>query len=168
MLAQPMAQDPLRGEHHWAYPHNEDQMDEINVIFRGSLSIASKTQEKKLEREISLAQHIEPDRRMKWFEVDISFRAEDHSMTTIQSELVLRGQAPDRAAQGGQDSNQQFMTSRVSCCHVYPLQGCKLVRISVTLSEMSDGLITVFKHSNLTLLCYFNCEDDVDYFVVMA
>jgi hypothetical protein len=31
-------------------------MDEINVIFRGSLSIASKTQGKKLEREINLAQ----------------------------------------------------------------------------------------------------------------
>jgi hypothetical protein len=30
-------------------------MDEINVIFGGSLSIALKTQGKKLEREISLA-----------------------------------------------------------------------------------------------------------------
>jgi hypothetical protein len=30
-------------------------MDEINVIFEGSLSITSQTQGKKLEREISLA-----------------------------------------------------------------------------------------------------------------
>jgi hypothetical protein len=30
-------------------------MDEINVIFGGSMSIASKTQGKKLKREISLA-----------------------------------------------------------------------------------------------------------------
>jgi hypothetical protein len=29
------------------------------------MSIASKTQEKKLKREISLAQRIEPERRMK-------------------------------------------------------------------------------------------------------
>jgi hypothetical protein len=40
-------------------------MDEINMIFGGSLSIISKTHGKKLEREISLAQRIEPDRRMK-------------------------------------------------------------------------------------------------------
>jgi hypothetical protein len=48
-------------------------MDEINVIFRGSMSIASKTQGKKLEREISLGQCIEPERRMKWSNIDISF-----------------------------------------------------------------------------------------------
>jgi hypothetical protein len=53
-------------------------MDEINVIFRGSLSIASKTQEKKFKRETSLPQRIEPERRMKWSETDISFRHEDH------------------------------------------------------------------------------------------
>jgi hypothetical protein len=35
-------------------------MDEINVIFRGRMSIASKTQGKKLQREINLAQQIEP------------------------------------------------------------------------------------------------------------
>jgi hypothetical protein len=35
-------------------------MGEINVILGGSMSIASKTQGKKLEREISLAQHIKP------------------------------------------------------------------------------------------------------------
>jgi hypothetical protein len=31
-------------------------MGDINVIFRGSMSISSKTQEKKLQREISLTQ----------------------------------------------------------------------------------------------------------------
>jgi hypothetical protein len=48
-------------------------MEEINVIFGGSMFIVSKTQGKKLEREISLAQHIEPERRMRWSDVDISF-----------------------------------------------------------------------------------------------
>jgi hypothetical protein len=46
-------------------------MDEINVIFRGSMSITSRTQVKKLKREISLAQRIEPKRRMKWSDTDI-------------------------------------------------------------------------------------------------
>jgi hypothetical protein len=45
----PVAQEPRRGEHHRADPNHEDQMSEINVIFGGSMSIASKTQEKKLE-----------------------------------------------------------------------------------------------------------------------
>jgi hypothetical protein len=56
-------------------------------------------------------------------------------------------------------------------CHVvrfFPLQGCKLVRIFVTPMEMRDGLITVFKQSNLTSYCYVNYEDDVAYFVVMV
>jgi hypothetical protein len=48
------------------------------VIFRGSISIASKTQEKKLKREISLAQRIEPGRRMRWSDVDILFGPQDH------------------------------------------------------------------------------------------
>jgi hypothetical protein len=42
------------------------------------MSIASKTQEKKLERDISLAQRIEPERRMKWSDTEISFGPEDH------------------------------------------------------------------------------------------
>jgi hypothetical protein len=53
-------------------------MDEISVIFRGSLYIASKIQGKKLERETSLAQRIEPDRRMKWARTNISFWLDDH------------------------------------------------------------------------------------------
>jgi hypothetical protein len=34
-------------------------MEEINVIFRGSMSITTKIQGKKVEWEINLAQHIE-------------------------------------------------------------------------------------------------------------
>jgi hypothetical protein len=78
MPAQPAAQEPRRGEHHRDNLNNEDQMDEINVIFEGNLSITSKTQGKKLKREIRLAQRIEPNRRMKWFKTDISFGPEDH------------------------------------------------------------------------------------------
>jgi hypothetical protein len=53
-------------------------MGEINVIFRGSMSIASKMQGEKLQREIGPAQRIEPGRRMWWSDADISFRPEDH------------------------------------------------------------------------------------------
>jgi hypothetical protein len=53
-------------------------MGEINVIFRGSLSIASNTQGKKLEREISLAQRIKTGRMKRWSNVEISFGLEDH------------------------------------------------------------------------------------------
>jgi hypothetical protein len=56
-------------------------MRDINVIFGGSMSIASKTQGKKLEREISLAERIEPRRKMRWSDVDISFGPEDHLET---------------------------------------------------------------------------------------
>jgi hypothetical protein len=79
------AQEPWRGDHRWADPDNDDQLDEINVIFRGSLSIASKTQGKKVEREISLAQRIEPGRRMKWSETNVSFRIEDHPKTELSN-----------------------------------------------------------------------------------
>jgi hypothetical protein len=51
------------------------------VIFAGSMSIASKTQGKKLEWEISPAQHIEPGRMMRWCNVGISFRPQDHPDT---------------------------------------------------------------------------------------
>jgi hypothetical protein len=78
MSEKPVAQEPWRGDHHRADPDNDDHLDEINVIFGGSLSIVSKTHGKKLEREINLAQRIEPMRRMKWSETDISFRLEDH------------------------------------------------------------------------------------------
>jgi hypothetical protein len=45
----------------------------------GNMSLASKTQGKKLQREISLAQRIEPGRRIRWSNIDISFGPEDHS-----------------------------------------------------------------------------------------
>jgi hypothetical protein len=53
-------------------------MGEINVLFGGSMSLASKTLGKKLQHEISLAQRIEPGRRMRWSDIDISFRPEEH------------------------------------------------------------------------------------------
>jgi hypothetical protein len=42
------------------------------------MSITSKTKGKELPREISLAQRIEPGRRMRWSDVDISFGSEGH------------------------------------------------------------------------------------------
>jgi hypothetical protein len=55
---------------------------------------------------------------------------------------------------------------RVSRCHVFPLQGCKLVRIFVTPSKMGDGLIVVSKHRNSTfIMLYLYHEMDVDYFM---
>jgi hypothetical protein len=58
-------------------------MAKINMIFGGSMSITSKTQGKKLQCEISLAQHIEPERRMKWSDDYITFRPEDHPVTEL-------------------------------------------------------------------------------------
>jgi hypothetical protein len=79
MLEKPATQEPQRGEHRRTDPDNEDQMDDdINVIFRGSLSITSKIQGKKFEREISLAQRIELKRRMKWSKTGISFGPKEH------------------------------------------------------------------------------------------
>jgi hypothetical protein len=54
--AAPVAQEPHWGGHCRVNPPDDDeQMGEINMIFGGSISIASKTQGKKLEREINLA-----------------------------------------------------------------------------------------------------------------
>jgi hypothetical protein len=58
-------------------------MGEINVIFRGSMSVTLKTQGKKLEWEINFAQCIEPERRMKWSDMDISFRPKNHPETEL-------------------------------------------------------------------------------------
>jgi hypothetical protein len=42
--AAPVAQEPHRGEHRWANPPDDDeQVGEINMIFRVSMSITSKT-----------------------------------------------------------------------------------------------------------------------------
>jgi hypothetical protein len=76
--AAPVPQDPHRGEHRWVDPDGDEPMGEINVIFGSSPSIASKAHGKKLEQEISLTQRIEPGRMMKWSDVEISFRLEDH------------------------------------------------------------------------------------------
>jgi hypothetical protein len=45
-------------------------------------------------------------------------------------------------------------SSRPCVCHVvrFSLTRCKLVRISMSLSKMSDDLLTVFKRSNLTFI----------------
>jgi hypothetical protein len=79
---------PVPQEPRWVNQRRVDfdidkQMGEINVIFRGSMSIASKTQGWKLPREISLAQWIEPGRRMRWSDVGISFKPEDHPNTEL-------------------------------------------------------------------------------------
>jgi hypothetical protein len=58
-------------------------MTQINVIFGGNMAITSKTQGKKVQREISLAQQIEPGRRMRWFDDYISFGPEDHPDTEL-------------------------------------------------------------------------------------
>jgi hypothetical protein len=47
------------------------------------MSITSKTQGKKLQREISLAQFIEPGRRMKWSNDYITFGPEDHPIIEL-------------------------------------------------------------------------------------
>jgi hypothetical protein len=81
------SQEAHRGEHHRVNPPDDDkQMGEINIIFVGSLFIASKTQGKKLEREISLVQRIEPGRRMRWSDIDISFGPQDHPDTELSDQ----------------------------------------------------------------------------------
>jgi hypothetical protein len=51
----PTPQDPRWGEHHREISDGDEHMVEINVIFEGSMPVTSKTQGKKLQREISLA-----------------------------------------------------------------------------------------------------------------
>jgi hypothetical protein len=81
------SQEAHQGEHHRVNPTDDDeQMGEINVIFVDSLFIASKTQGKKLEWEISLAQCIEPGRRMRWSDIDISFGPQDHPDTELSDQ----------------------------------------------------------------------------------
>jgi hypothetical protein len=71
-------QEPWRVDQRQVDSDGDEEMGEINIIFGGSMSIASKMQGKKLQREISLAQRFEPGRRMRWSDVDISFESEDH------------------------------------------------------------------------------------------
>jgi hypothetical protein len=85
-----VAQEPRQAEHRRANPANDDeQMGEINVIFRGSMSLASNTQGKKLEREMSLAQRIEPGRMMRCSGIDISFELENHPDTELPDRNLL-------------------------------------------------------------------------------
>jgi hypothetical protein len=56
-------------------------MGEINVSKVACPS--PRRQGKKLEREMSLAQRIEPERRMRWSDVDISFEPQDHPDTKL-------------------------------------------------------------------------------------
>jgi hypothetical protein len=49
-------QEPRRGNHHRGNSDDDEHMAEISMIFGGSMSIPSKTQGKKLQREINLAQ----------------------------------------------------------------------------------------------------------------
>jgi hypothetical protein len=81
--AAPAPQDPRRGEHHREISDGDEHMVGINMIFRGSMSITSKTQGKKLQREINLAQQIKPGRRMRWFEDYITFGPEDHPIAEL-------------------------------------------------------------------------------------
>jgi hypothetical protein len=76
-------QEPRRVDQRRADSEGYEQMGEINVIFGGSMSITSKTQGKKLQHEISLPQRIEPGRRMRWSDGDISFGLEDHPDTEL-------------------------------------------------------------------------------------
>jgi hypothetical protein len=52
------------------------------------MSLTSKTQGKKLQCEISLAQHIEPGCRMRWSDIDISFRPEDHPVAELSDGIL--------------------------------------------------------------------------------
>jgi hypothetical protein len=79
----PAPQDPHQGEHHREISDGDEHIAEINMIFRGSMSITSKTQGKKLQREINLAQQIEPGRRMRWSEDYITFGPEDHPIMKL-------------------------------------------------------------------------------------
>jgi hypothetical protein len=75
-----VAPEPRRGKYRQANPPDDDeQIGEINMIFEGSMSNALKTQGKKLEQEISLAQCIKPGRIMRWYDVDISFKPHDNT-----------------------------------------------------------------------------------------
>jgi hypothetical protein len=85
ILEKLVVQEPWWEKYWRADPGNDDQLDEINVIFGGTMSISSKTQGKKLERVISLAPRIEPGRRIKWFYIDISFRPKDHPKTELSN-----------------------------------------------------------------------------------
>jgi hypothetical protein len=82
-LAALAPQDPRWGEHRQEISDGDEHMAEIHMIFGGSMLITSKTQEKKLQHEISLVQQIEPGRRMRWSDDYITFKPEDHPITEL-------------------------------------------------------------------------------------
>jgi hypothetical protein len=81
-------QDPHWGEHRWEISDGDEHMAEINMIFGGSMSITSKTQGKKVQREINLVQQIKPGRRMRWSEDYITFGQEDHLITELSERYL--------------------------------------------------------------------------------
>jgi hypothetical protein len=81
--AAPAPLDLRRGEHRREVSDGDEHMVEINMIFGGSMSITSKIQGKKLQHEISLAQHIKPGRRMKCSDDYITFGPEDHPVMEL-------------------------------------------------------------------------------------
>jgi hypothetical protein len=85
----PAPQDPRQGEHRREISDGDEHMAEINMIFGGSMSITSKTQGKKLQREISLTQQIELGRRMRWSNDYITFRPEDHPIMELSERNLL-------------------------------------------------------------------------------
>jgi hypothetical protein len=89
--------EPRRVDRHRVDSNNDEQMGEINVIFGGSMSITSKTQGKKIQCEISLAQRIESGRMMKWSDISISFEPKDHLDTELsEMNLPFVVKIPDR------------------------------------------------------------------------
>jgi hypothetical protein len=91
LSAAPAPQDPRQGEHRREISDGDEHMAEVNMIFGGSMSITFKTQGKKLQREISLAQQIEPGRRMRWFDRNRpwSNAGEEYSTQPVQWILIL-------------------------------------------------------------------------------
>jgi hypothetical protein len=87
--ATPTPQDLRRGEHHREISDGDEHMAEIKTIFGGSMSITSKTQGKKLQREISLVQQIESGKRMRWFDDYITFGPEDHPIMELSERNLL-------------------------------------------------------------------------------
>jgi hypothetical protein len=71
--AAPAPLDPRWGEHRREISDEDEHMAEINIISKGSMLITFKTQGKKVQHKISLAQQIEPRRRMMWSDDYITF-----------------------------------------------------------------------------------------------
>jgi hypothetical protein len=92
MLEKLATHELYQGDHGRVDLDHDGQLDEVTVIFVGSMSIASRAQGKRLGREISLARRIELRRRMKWSDTDTSFiRSQISSRNrALQSKLTIR------------------------------------------------------------------------------